>query len=102
LDVDFLTTDTAATMRCIHCPTPENLRCAGLDVRRFCELIDPSCPQYDPRYREAIVREGRSAGDDIITLLDLHRHPIDERVRTTARPIDCCGGGVPPGIFDET
>ena len=45
--------------RCIHCPTPENLRCGGLDVRRFCELIDPSCPQYDSGYREVIVREAR-------------------------------------------
>ena len=26
---------------------------------RFCELIDPTCPQYDPGYRSVIVSESR-------------------------------------------
>jgi hypothetical protein len=34
-----------------------DLRCRGLDVRRFCELLDPSCPQYDPSYVGVILRQ---------------------------------------------
>jgi hypothetical protein len=93
-------------MRCIHCPTPENLRCAGLDVRRFCELIDPSCPQYDSRYLDLIVREThRWEKDNATRLTSSHRpdfsKPIIKGGETIVIPLDCCGGGVPPGVFDE-
>jgi hypothetical protein len=89
---------------CIHCPTPENFRCAGLDVRRFCELIDPACRQYDSRYRDVIVRETRRAGEDATTRLPAHDHSglsksIIERQETIAIHLDCCGGSVLPGIF---
>ena len=94
-------------MRCIHCPTPENVRCAGLDVRRFCELIDPSCPQYDSRYLDVIVREGRRAGEDTATrLISYHQSgfskPIIEGGETVVIPSHCCGGDLPNGIFDVT
>jgi hypothetical protein len=93
-------------MRCIHCPTPENVRCAGFVVRRFCELIDPSCPQYDSRYIDVIIREGRRSGADNATRLRSYHQPgfiepIIEGLATIEVPLDCCGGGVPPGIFDE-
>ena len=38
-------------MSCLRCPIADpTVRCRGLDVPRFCELIDPACPQYDPGY----------------------------------------------------
>jgi len=43
--------------RCPRCPVPPAVRCRGLDVRRFCELIDPSCPQFDPGYLDVILSE---------------------------------------------
>jgi hypothetical protein len=93
-------------MRCIHCPTPENLPCAGLDVRRFCELIDPSRPQYNARYREVIVRESHGAEKDTETRLASNHSPgsgkpIIEAGQTILIPTECCGGALPPGIFDE-
>ena len=93
-------------MRCMHCPTPENLRCAGLDVRRFCELIDPSCPQYDSRYKDVIVRETNQSVEDTATRIRSHHRPdfskpIDEGGETIKISLDCCGGALPPGIFDE-
>jgi hypothetical protein len=93
-------------MRCIHCPTPENVRCAGLDVRRFCELIDPSCAQYEPGYLKVIVRMSARTEDDSAAMLTLH-HPLAfgtspiggaERIAITA---DCCGGGVLPGASHD-
>jgi hypothetical protein len=93
-------------MRCIYCPTPEGLHCAGLDVRRFCELIDPSCPRYNAGYRDVIVREARAPGDDTAARLASYhqtgaRRPIVEGAETIVIPTDCCGGGMPPGIFDK-
>ena len=38
-------------------PLPVDFPCRGLDVPRFCQLLDPSCPQHDPRYAEVIIRE---------------------------------------------
>jgi hypothetical protein len=89
---------------CIHCPTPESVRCAGLDVRRFCELIDPSCPQYDSRYRDVIVQEARYALTVKDTLPGLNPHPASgsrsvDAGGTIGVAADCCGG-VPAGIFD--
>jgi hypothetical protein len=94
-------------MRCIHCPTPENLPCAGRDIRRFCELIDPSCPQYDAGYRNVIVGEVRRAEAERTTRLLPYQNPafskpIIERGETTVIALDCCGGGLPPGILDAT
>ena len=99
-----MTTDNRQT--CIRCPTPENLRCAGLVVRRFCELIDPSCPQYDPGYLDVIAREARrGAVETDVRLASYHQtgsaNPIVEGDAAIVIPADCCGGGVPPGVFDE-
>jgi hypothetical protein len=32
-----------------------------LQIRRFCELIDPDCDQYDARYRRVILAESERA-----------------------------------------
>ncbi len=91
--------------KCIHCPTPESIRCGGLDVRRFCELIDPSYPQYDSRYREVVIQEsGYALADkDAFPGLNPH-HPIGKRIADRGEavvvPANCCGG-MAPGIFDE-
>ena len=90
--------------RCIHCPTPESVRCAALNVRRFCELIDPSCPQYDSRYRDVIVQEARRAMTVKDEFPGLNPRPADgsrseDAGDTIAIGADCCGG-MPPGIFD--
>ena len=40
---------------CPRCPiADQSVRCQGLDVLRFCALIDPSCGQYDPGYLRVI------------------------------------------------
>jgi hypothetical protein len=93
-------------MRCIHCPTPDNIRCVGLDVRRLCELIDPQCSQYNAGYRNVILREARQPGESADTPLASYQHrgsgkPISEGAETTGFPTDCCGGGLSPGIFDD-
>jgi hypothetical protein len=77
--------------RCARCPTPDAIACRGIDVRRFCDLIDPACPQYDPGYIHVILRES-------------YRAPLDmppPRVDATDRiPLGkCCGGNLPPGAY---
>jgi len=36
--------------RCASCPVDPALPCRGLQVRRFCALVDPANRLYDPRY----------------------------------------------------
>jgi hypothetical protein len=91
--------------RCIACPCPDNLRCSGLDVRRFCELIDPTCPQFNPAYRGVIVQESRLASAEP-DLLAPNSYPaflgsIRRGEGATAILGDCCGGGALAGIFAE-
>ncbi len=93
-------------MRCIHCPTPENTRCAGLDVRRYCALIDPKCAHFSPGYREVIVHESLLRRDEFSTRLADDRQmeiraPISDEAERIAISTDCCGGAIPPGIFDD-
>jgi hypothetical protein len=94
-------------MRCRYCPTSDRIACPGLDVRRFCALIDPECPRYDPAYvgvilSEAHRRSGPTAGRPGAE--SAHRIIDDTPTPNPAPPIqiagDCCGGGVLPGIFD--
>ena len=90
--------------RCIACPTPENLRCAGLDVRRFCELIDPACTQFNPGYRDVIVQEARRGEAEQNGRLGLNPRPVSVRSSiggggAVAPPADCCGGAIPSGIY---
>lgn len=92
--------------RCIHCPTSESVRCRAIDVRRFCELIDPSCPQFDSRYRDVIVQETQRAMTVKDELPGLNPHPAFRSRSVDAGAMinvaaDCCGGAVPPGIFDD-
>ncbi len=70
--------DDDYTMKCNRCPVAGEF-CQGLHVRRFCELIDPSCPQYDARYRQLIIQETKRARDAGLVV--------------TVRSGGCCGGG---------
>jgi len=40
--------------RCLVCPIPEDLTCRGTAVRRFCELVDPGHPAYQPGYIQVL------------------------------------------------
>jgi hypothetical protein len=39
---------------CDHCPV-KGENCRGLDVRRFCELMDANHPAYNPEYLKVLV-----------------------------------------------
>jgi hypothetical protein len=66
------------TAPCIRCPVPTGLPCRGTVVPRYCELIDPSDPAYDPGYLIVILSESyRTAG------------------RGPPLPISPCGGPCP-------
>ena len=82
--------------KCGFCPNDETLHCAGLDVRRFCELIDPACPQYDPGYREVIVNATRGAQADTDLFHERRREPVDPGASTILIPAGCCGGHILP------
>ncbi len=43
--------------RCAHCPTDPALRCRGLDVRRYCALLDLAHERHDARYADVVHRE---------------------------------------------
>jgi hypothetical protein len=93
--------------RCIACPCPDNLHCSGLDVRRFCELIDPTCPQFNLAYRGVIVQESRSAAAATGLPAAPNSYPAFPRSTrrgdsATAILGDCCGGGALAGIFADT
>jgi hypothetical protein len=89
---------------CVRCPVADETSCAGILVPRFCELIDPSCPQYDPGYLQVIVREsGQPRPSD-----DPSAAPEPDAKSATpylppsihSAPVDCCGGGMAPGVYD--
>jgi hypothetical protein len=86
-------------MRCIYCPSPEEVRCPGLDVRRFCELIDPAYPQYEPGYAPVIALHARPLAIDTDALRETHHQATDMTPNANGEgPIsvnpDCCGGNL--------
>jgi hypothetical protein len=48
---------------CAYCPIGNGVECRGLAVRRYCELIDPAHPAFNPRYREIIVQQSINPPD---------------------------------------
>jgi hypothetical protein len=42
--------------RCIRCPVDADRPCRGEAVPRFCELLDPAEPAYDPGYAQVVER----------------------------------------------
>jgi hypothetical protein len=76
--------------RCPFCPLPESAPyCHGGDaIRRYCELLDPSCDRHDPRYAGVVIdATARHQGE-----------PLPERINPPAHatPRDpCCGGSAP-------
>ena len=97
---------TGHEQRCIPCPSHDNLRCSGLDVRRFCELIDPTCPQFNPAYRGVIVQASRQARAEtnVVTASNSYPTILGSTRRgegATAILGDCCGGAALAGILAE-
>jgi hypothetical protein len=78
--------------KCTRCPTPDAIACRGVDVRRFCELLDPACPQFNPGYVDVIMRESYRASQDM--------PPPPSHATGRGSPGACCGGNVPPGAYD--
>ncbi len=50
--------------RCPNCPTAPGLHCAGTDVPRLCELVDPDHPAYNPAYLPLLTPGALVPGDD--------------------------------------
>ncbi len=48
----------SAAERCARCPV-DDARCIGLDVRRYCELLDPACAKHDAQYAGVVLAESR-------------------------------------------
>ena len=46
----------AAETRCPHCPAEEGARCKGQEIRRLCELVDPTSAAYNPAYVSLLVQ----------------------------------------------
>ena len=82
------------TDRCARCPVSADVHCRGLDVRRYCKLIDPAHAKYDSRYVDVILRRSRQPADPIPAATSLH---LLERMKACQfRSVDpgCgCSGG---------
>ncbi len=73
-------------------------------MQRFCELIDPTCPDFDPGYLGVIAGQTRAveeATDVLVASYDsaAAHEPIFHNTETIGFSTDCCGG-VPPGVSD--
>jgi hypothetical protein len=75
-------------MRCPHCPLDRSLRCRGEEVRRFCELVDPSGPDYRREYARIL------AGDDHVVTAEEREALAESAKRIGGAPsgTPCCGG----------
>jgi hypothetical protein len=91
--------------RCVRCPVDDKTSCAAFLVPRFCELIDPSCPQYEPGYLHVIVSESRPLrpADNASTARELKAKSATDFIPPLDRhaPGDCCGGGMVPGVYNR-
>jgi hypothetical protein len=81
-------------VRCARCPVADGIRCGGLDVPRFCELIDPSCPHFNPGYRDVIVRESHRCAERYPTALSVRLVRLMNacEFRSTDPTCGCTGG----------
>jgi hypothetical protein len=84
--------------QCPNCPIFRDIPCAGLRVRRYCQLLDPANPKHDARYgRIVIERSERDAGLPVPkpapAITPTPDHPGG--MREVHQPKRCCGGAVP-------
>ena len=77
-------------MKCPNCPVDGDY-CRGLEVRRFCELLDPSNPAHRPTYRGVVLYH---------TALHSGQEPpqSDPTRPATLASGPCCGGFDPMAI----
>lgn len=82
--------------RCPRCPLRPGLRCAGVEIPRLCQLVDPGHAAYDASYLSALTIDGGAAepaprrplGESLILLRAVRSCP-----HRSDRP-DCgCAGG---------
>jgi hypothetical protein len=72
-----MTNHPADGTRCPRCPLAPGSPCAGVDVPRLCQLVDPEHPDHDPSYLSALpVRVDSPPGDDAPP-----RRPLAETLR---------------------
>lgn len=82
--------------RCPGCPLARGSSCAGIDVPRLCQLVDPNHASYDPSYLVALTFEAEEAPP-------APRQPLGESLRLlravracphrTEQPGCGCNGG---------
>jgi hypothetical protein len=79
------------TVRCPHCPIPEGLACRGINVRRFCELLNPQSRHYNAAYTDVLWKETNRLASKSTVL------PQSQLASSTSpafifRGGTCCGG----------
>jgi hypothetical protein len=52
-------------MRCPHCPAPEGELCRGEKIKRFCQLVDSTHPDYNPAYKRILVKDDVEVTDEM-------------------------------------
>jgi hypothetical protein len=52
-----------AETRCSHCPVGEGSRCKGQEIRRLCELVDPTSAAYNPAYKPLLPEREEGSPD---------------------------------------
>jgi hypothetical protein len=80
-------------MKCPNCPVDAELVCPGVDVLRFCQLIDPNHRDHQPAYRGTVMALAASTAAGPFEPAALADMADDTE--------PCCGGtGAMPGVFD--
>lgn len=51
--------------RCRRCPLAPDAPCAGVDIRRLCQLVDPEHPDHDPAYKAVLTTTDRPRPDAV-------------------------------------
>jgi hypothetical protein len=75
-------------MTCRYCPLRDADHCRGQDVPRYCELLDPAHPAYDPRFGPIVIAEtARFAHPDLARL-----DRALAAAGTGRKPGGCCPG----------
>lgn len=89
-------TDEISGGRCPGCPLAPGSRCAGVNLPRLCQLVDPGHPSFDPSYLSAL-------SIDVDAIPSAPRRPLSDSLRLlravracshrSERPACECTGG---------
>jgi hypothetical protein len=88
-------------VRCPGCPLAHGSRCAGFDVPRLCQLVDPDDSSFDPSYLAALTI-------DVEATPSVPRRPLSAALQLlravrscphrSERPACGCTGGAACGL----